>query len=47
VPNPLSKLVTDCVELAPAHRPATMNEVASRLGLTAKQLARDGDADGS
>ena len=42
VPGPLAKLVTDCVELHPANRPASLNEVASRLSLIARQLERNG-----
>ena len=38
VPPPLSKLVCDCVEMAPSRRPASLAEVASRLGLIAHSL---------
>ena len=41
VPKPLAKLVSDCVEQHPAQRPASMNEVVSRLSLIGKQLARN------
>jgi len=41
VPKSLSKLITDCIELNPAQRPASMNEVVSRLTLTCKQMGRD------
>ena len=40
VPPSLSKLVTDCIEISPAGRPTTMNEVASRLSLIAHTLQR-------
>jgi eukaryotic-like serine/threonine-protein kinase len=40
IPKPLGKLVTDCIEITPAQRPASMNEVLSRLSLISKQLAR-------
>jgi serine/threonine protein kinase len=43
VPDALDRLVTDCIEPHPARRPASMNEVGSRLDLIAKQLARPGD----
>jgi len=43
VPDSLDKLVTDCIEPHPRRRPASMNEVGSRLDLIAKQLARPGD----
>jgi len=46
VPEPLGKLITDCVQLAPAERPNSMNEVASRLGLLLRHLA-GGDGGGS
>jgi len=41
VPKPLTKLIVDCVELNPTQRPASMNEIVSRLTLIAKQLGRD------
>ena len=44
VPKSLTKLIVDCVELNPAQRPSSMNEVASRLTLIAKQLGRDAEA---
>ncbi len=40
VPGPLSKLVVDCVEMQVAHRPASMAEVNSRLGLILHTLNR-------
>ena len=41
VPKSLTKLIVDCVELNPTQRPASMNEVVSRLTLIAKRLGRD------
>jgi len=41
VPRSLSKLIADCVELNPAQRPTSMNEVVSRLTLIDKQIGRD------
>jgi serine/threonine-protein kinase len=41
VPKSLSKLIADCVELNPVQRPASMNEVVSRLTLIQKQMGRD------
>jgi serine/threonine-protein kinase len=38
VPLPLSRLVTDCIRINPAHRPASMNDVVSRLDLIAHTL---------
>jgi serine/threonine-protein kinase len=38
VPLPLSRLVTDCIRINPAHRPASMNDVISRLELIAHTL---------
>ncbi len=38
VPLPLSRLVTDCVRINPAQRPASMNDVISRLDLIAHTL---------
>ncbi len=46
VPEQLGKFVTACVEVHPAKRPASMNEVASRLSLVSLRLA-SGDANGS
>jgi len=46
-PTPLSKLITDCIQLAPVHRPGSMNEVVSRLKLIARQLARTRERNGS
>lgn len=40
VPASLSKLVLDCVEQIPAHRPPSMSEVLSRLGLIAYTIER-------
>ncbi len=44
VPKPLSKLVCDCIEAQPVKRPATMNEVASRLGLIAHTIQRNSNS---
>jgi serine/threonine-protein kinase len=45
MPKPLGTLVTECIELHPSQRPASMNEVLSRLSLILKQLSRgDGNA---
>lgn len=41
VPSSLSKLVTDCIEMNPVHRPESMAEVASRLGLVFHTLNQD------
>ena len=41
VPKSLTKLIVDCVELNPVQRPASMNEVVSRLTLIAKKLGQD------
>ena len=38
VPLPLSRLVTDCIHINPAQRPASMSEVVSRLDLIAHTL---------
>jgi serine/threonine-protein kinase len=38
VPLPLSRLVTDGIRINPAHRPASMNDVISRLDVTAHTL---------
>jgi len=40
VPPSLAKLVEDCIEPIPAHRPGSMNEVISRLGLVSLTLER-------
>ena len=40
VTQPLSKLVMDCIEPMPDKRPASMNEVVSRLGLIAHTLRK-------
>jgi serine/threonine-protein kinase len=40
VSAPLSKLIIDCVEMAPADRPESMSTVAARLGLIAHSLTR-------
>lgn len=42
VPPPLSKLVTDCIEVRPAQRPDSMREVAARLGLISHTMSRSG-----
>lgn len=41
VPPPLSKLVIDCIERNLKRRPASMNEVVSRLGLIEHKIMRD------
>jgi serine/threonine-protein kinase len=41
VPKSLSKLIADCIEINPVQRPASMNEIVSRLTLISKQLGRD------
>lgn len=46
VPPALSKLVSDCIEMSPSRRPASMKEVASRLGLMATKLTRDANRGG-
>jgi serine/threonine-protein kinase len=46
IPLSISKLVMDCVETRPAARPASMNEVASRLGLIAHTLQRQAAGNG-
>lgn len=38
VPLPLSRLVVDCIRINPAHRPASMNDVVSRLDLIAHTI---------
>jgi serine/threonine-protein kinase len=38
VPASLSKLVTECIQLSPAHRPSNMSGVFSRLSLVAYQF---------
>lgn len=40
VPPPLSKLISDCIEVKPSRRPATMNAVVSRLVLVQHTLQR-------
>ena len=40
VPSSLSKLVLECVEMNPAHRPASMSEVTARLGMILLTLDR-------
>jgi len=42
VPHPLSKLVMDCVEVHPPHRPKSMDEVAARLDLVRHTIKRNG-----
>jgi serine/threonine-protein kinase len=44
VPSSLSKLISDCIELNPARRLPSMNEVVSRLGLIAHTLKRNSSA---
>jgi serine/threonine-protein kinase len=46
VPASLSKLVTDCVQPNPSHRPGSMSEVLSRLNLIAHTLGVSVEADG-
>ena len=41
VPAALSKLVSDCIEMAPSRRPASMGEVSGRVGLILTKLTRD------
>ena len=41
VPPALAKLVEDCIEPLPAHRPGSMKEVISRLGLVSLTLQRN------
>ena len=38
VPLPISRLVIDCLKINPNHRPASMNDVVSRLDLIAHTL---------
>lgn len=40
-PAALSKLVSDCIEMHPSRRPASMSEVASRMGLILTKINRD------
>ena len=40
IPPSLNKLVADCIEIHPSRRPASVAEVASRLGLIAHTLER-------
>jgi len=44
VPVPLSKLITDCIEVRPANRPGSMREVAGRLSLIHHTMTRNGAA---
>jgi serine/threonine protein kinase len=44
-PSSLTHLVADCTEAHPTNRPSSMNEVASRLGLIGRQLARSDGGD--
>ena len=41
IPPALSKLISDCIETNPAHRPVSMNEVLSRLSLITHTLTRN------
>ena len=41
VPAPLSKLITDCIELQPSRRPHSLKEVGARMGLIAHTLDRN------
>lgn len=43
VPASLAKLVTECIQLVPAHRPASMSEVFSRLTLISHQMGKPVD----
>ncbi|MFP4353571.1 MAG: serine/threonine-protein kinase [Phycisphaerae bacterium] len=43
VPETLSKLVLDCIQLRPADRPVSMEKVGSRLSLIAYMLTRTDD----
>jgi len=42
VPEALEKLIADCIEVSPPSRPASMNEVASRLSLIGRQFSGTG-----
>lgn len=44
VPPSLSKLITDCIEQNPVHRPESMSAVASRLGLIYATMKREAKA---
>ncbi len=44
VPASLSKLITDCIEQNPIHRPESMAAVASRLGLIYTTMKREARA---
>ncbi len=41
VPVPLDKLLDDCVQMNPAHRPESLSEVISRLNLIAHTIKRN------
>lgn len=41
IPQGLSNLVSECIQLNPARRPSTMTEVSSRLGLVLHKMTRD------
>ena len=47
VPATLSKLVVDCVEVHPPHRPKSMAEVGTRLDLIAHTVRRNGNNNAS
>ncbi|HAU38669.1 MAG TPA: hypothetical protein DCX07_13255 [Phycisphaerales bacterium] len=44
VPTALSRLIIDCIEFQPPHRPQSMNEVVSRLSLISHVMDRDPNA---
>jgi serine/threonine-protein kinase len=46
VPASLSQLLLNCIEMMPSRRPATMNEVSSRLILISKTLGKSGTLNG-
>lgn len=41
VPPALSKLISDCIEINPAHRPSSMSQVISRLNLISRMLTQE------
>ena len=43
VPSSLGKLVAECIEIHPAQRPASLNEVVSRLSLIHRRMVRDAE----
>ncbi|MEI7837783.1 MAG: protein kinase, partial [Planctomycetota bacterium] len=42
IPPSLTKLILDCIEIHPARRPSSMNEVVSRLEMIEHTLLRNG-----